>query len=53
MEMDPVCGAPVDADRATDSVEYKGRRYYFCSSKCRKLFEENPEHWAATPDPKI
>ena len=43
---DPVCGMDVDP-RAPDTikVEYGGRSFYFCSAKCRKDFEANPEKY--------
>src|SRR5215210_311394 len=41
---DPVCGMAVESAR--NVVEYGGRRYYFCSSGCKRAFEEEPEKYA-------
>lgn len=40
---DPVCGMELSYLTATDTVEYKGRTYYFCAPTCRETFEETPE----------
>jgi len=41
MARDPVCGMVVDEDKAL-SAEIGGRRYYFCSIGCLRIFE-SPE----------
>jgi Cu+-exporting ATPase len=38
---DPVCGSPVDPDRAPRALE-NGREFFFCSETCQKRFKENP-----------
>ena len=38
---DPVCGMMVDPANAA-SVEYAGRRFYFCSEGCAKKFQAEP-----------
>ncbi len=40
--IDPVC--MMDVDTATSKLysEYKGRRYYFCATHCKTVFDENP-----------
>jgi YHS domain-containing protein len=45
MAKDPVCGMMVDEKNARYISEYKGRRYYFCSSTCKDLFDKNPEKY--------
>jgi len=45
MAKDPVCGMMVDEKNARYISEYKGRRYYFCSSICKDLFDKNPEKY--------
>jgi YHS domain-containing protein len=41
---DPICGVKVAASgEATPSAEYKKRRYFFCSSKCKHEFERAAE----------
>ncbi|MDD1666514.1 MAG: YHS domain-containing protein [Methanomicrobiales archaeon] len=42
MATDPVCYGEVDEETASQVVEYKGQKYYFCTASCRKKFEENP-----------
>ena len=42
--VDPVCGARVEADVETvRSVELPGRRYFFCSERCRRAFRQRTE----------
>jgi len=33
----------VDTDRTPHKAVYKGKVYYFCSARCRREFEANPE----------
>jgi YHS domain-containing protein len=40
---DPICGRKVEPTRATPSVEYKKRAYYFCSSGCCTEFQKATE----------
>jgi YHS domain-containing protein len=46
---DPVCQMTLSADEAADSLEYKGRMYYFCVEGCRRKFEAAPERYVAHP----
>lgn len=42
---DPSCGKPVDPVKATASgntFTYRGAMYYFCSSKCKQAFQNDP-----------
>jgi putative ABC transport system ATP-binding protein len=39
---DPVCGMRVDEWTAEVSLELSGKRYVFCSSRCRERFATNP-----------
>ena len=43
---DPVCGMPLDGQRAGASTEYEGEVYLFCSEECRKEFERDPRRFA-------
>jgi YHS domain-containing protein len=43
--VDPVCGMEITAEEASDSVEYDGETYYFCSPGCRAAFEAAPERY--------
>lgn len=42
VSLDPICGRPVVEDDA-EEVEYKRRRYFFCSDGCRQRFERQAE----------
>jgi YHS domain-containing protein len=39
---DPICGRAVDPTGAAHT-EYKKRRYYFCSPRCKERFERQAE----------
>ena len=39
---DPVCGMSVDPKQSV-SYEHAGQTNYFCSERCRKKFQENPQ----------
>jgi YHS domain-containing protein len=40
---DPICGVAVESGDRTPSSEYKKRRYFFCSEKCKHEFERAAE----------
>jgi len=40
--IDPVCGAKVDEAQAAAKTSFAGVIYYFCSTDCQKMFEEDP-----------
>ena len=40
--VDPVCGMTIASADAVGSVDYKGRKYYFCSESCLTQFRDNP-----------
>jgi putative ABC transport system ATP-binding protein len=42
---DPVCGMRVDQWTATVTTEHAGRRYVFCSKRCRERFTAAPERY--------
>ncbi len=42
---DPVCGMRVDAWTADIAAEHGGRRYLFCSRRCRERFMESPSRY--------
>jgi YHS domain-containing protein len=44
---DPVCGMMVE-DSGTETSEYNGKKYYFCSKDCKREFDENPGEYAGT-----
>jgi P-type Cu+ transporter len=51
-ERDPVCGMVVDPARAKHRSEHAGNTYLFCSSRCRRRFDINPEHYLG-PDVSV
>lgn len=44
-QKDPVCGRRVDVLGASTSAEYKRRKYFFCSERCRNTFERQTERF--------
>jgi YHS domain-containing protein len=40
---DPICGRPMESEGAGGSMEYKKKRYFFCSDGCRHAFERRAE----------
>jgi P-type Cu+ transporter len=49
--VDPVCGMTVDPERAAGTYEYKGRRYYFCNTRCLQRFKNDPDEFIAADAP--
>jgi Cu+-exporting ATPase len=47
---DEVCGMTIDAESAAASAEFQGNTYYFCSDRCRGLFQEDPERYVPPTD---
>lgn len=45
MPIDPVCGMDVDEKNAAAKTEYQGQSVYFCSTECKKQFEDNPQEY--------
>jgi YHS domain-containing protein len=39
---DPICGKEVGTE-GSPATEYKKRRYYFCSPRCKERFERHAE----------
>lgn len=46
---DPVCGMSVDSWTSTISVEYKNKKYFFCSQRCLERFTHEPKRYATNP----
>lgn len=40
--LDEVCGMEIEAESAPAEVDFQGETYYFCSDRCRGMFEERP-----------
>jgi YHS domain-containing protein len=45
MAVDPVCKMQVDEKRATAASVFKGTKYYFCSTACKRAFDSAPEKY--------
>jgi len=39
---DPVCGMPIEPEKAKFKAEFGGKLYYFCSEYCKRRFFERP-----------
>ena len=49
---DPVCGMEVSVEAAKalgQTLEHRGKSYYFCTAECKEKFEKNPEPYLAKP----
>ncbi len=42
LTFDPICGKRVEPSRS-EFVDYKKRKYFFCSAGCKKRFEQRAE----------
>jgi len=42
---DPVCGMPVEPEKAYSKVEHEGYVIYFCSRNCEEQFKRNPKEY--------
>jgi len=47
MPVDPVCEMHVEEEKAAATSEYEGKTYYFCSSGCKRRFEQDPGKFLA------
>lgn len=45
---DEVCGMTIDSAEAAGTFTLKGEKYYFCSERCRRKFEEHPDWYVQT-----
>lgn len=45
MQTDLVCGMQVDDQSVPAKSQYQGTNYYFCSSKCKRKFDQQPEQY--------
>jgi len=48
MMRDPVCGMDVDEKKNPPTSTYHGKQYAFCGQNCKKMFDQNPEKYAAS-----
>ena len=45
--IDPVCGMTVDTEQASDTAEYGGKTFHFCSPGCGQRFRSDPQRYLA------
>jgi Cu+-exporting ATPase len=45
---DPVCHMDIDPATAAGTSEYKGQTCYFCSLRCKKSFDKEPEEYLSS-----
>ncbi len=50
MLKDPVCGMEIPEQEIQHESRYKGKSYYFCSSKCANAFNDKPERYVQEED---
>lgn len=43
MAKDLICGMEVKENGPVETSTYKGKKYYFCSTVCKKKFDDAPE----------
>lgn len=42
IQIDPICGMPIDTEKARFKVEIRGGSYYFCNEEHKRSFLESP-----------
>ena len=47
MVQDPVCRRAFDLDGAVAAVDHGGWAYFFCSERCCRAFQADPDRYAA------
>src|SRR5947207_2304781 len=45
VERDPVCGMSVAPEKAAATVEFAGKKYFFCAKSCAAKFEKEPKKY--------
>jgi P-type Cu+ transporter len=52
-EIDPVCGMTVQPATAAGSYDYRGKKYYFCATRCLEKFRADPAYYLTPPEQRI
>lgn len=47
---DEVCGMEIEAESAAAQIRFQGKTYFFCSDRCRGMFEEHPDRYVAVSE---
>ena len=45
---DEVCGMTFEVEAAATTVAFQGRTYYFCSDRCKSMFQRHPAWYVPT-----
>ena len=53
MTTDPVCYRELDERVAEHKLRFRGKTYFFHSDRCRRVFESNPDEYAAHIPEKV
>ncbi len=48
---DPVCGTKLALDRAAGQEDHRGWAYFFCSTRCDRLFTADPARYVGGEQP--
>lgn len=49
MKKDPICGMDVEEKEAKGTSMHNNETYYFCSHRCKRVFDEDPEGALSRP----
>jgi Cu+-exporting ATPase len=52
-EIDPVCGMTVRPAMAAGSYDYRGKKYYFCATRCLEKFRADPDYYLTPPEQRV
>ena len=52
MTKDPVCAMTLEPTKAAGRLDHAGTTYYFCSARCQRKFQENPQKYATPQSPR-
>ncbi len=52
-EIDPVCGMTVQPATAAGSYDYRGKKYYFCATRCLEKFRADPDYYLTPPEQRV
>ncbi|MBL8823765.1 MAG: heavy metal translocating P-type ATPase, partial [Planctomycetia bacterium] len=45
--IDPVCGMTINPAKAKGTSEYHGKKYHFCSARCKERFDADPARYTS------
>lgn len=53
MAGDPVCGMDIEVDQTKHQVEHMGTTYFFCTSRCKASFGQDPERFIGASETDV